>query len=261
MKLSVVMTCNADIWAKYGRRAVSAFLEFWPADAQLMLYAEDFAPDLADARLVVLDMPQWFTTWKERHRNNLDAHGRAGPRRPYDFRRDCVRFSHKVAALTAGVTRSSGGLLIMMDADVITHAPVTADWLARMITPADYLAWLDRPGWYPECGFVIFNAEHPYHQMFMSDFRAIYETDRVFKMMQTHDSHVLQQHVNVAVATHQIQRPVNLSGQLGQWSGHPWVHSVLAERLDHLKGKRKLAGKTPAAEVPRSRTEKYWKEP
>ncbi len=261
MSHHAVMTMNRRIWDEYGHRAVATFLALWDSAITLHLYAEDFVPDAApgehSARLVVHSMPAWHEHWKARHVHNRDAHGLAGPRLPYDYHRDCVRFSHKVAALTDIADQIRAGVLIMLDADVITHEAVDQAWLDGLFPAGPALAWLERENHYPECGFVMFRADHPAFRPFMAQLRGDYTTDRVFQMRETHDSFVIQQLVHGMVRAGEMPRPHNLSAGRGRQNrSHPFVVSRLGERMDHLKGARKDAGRTDPAEA--KRRGGYW---
>lgn len=262
VKYRCVMTMNGRIWQDYGRRAVESFLEFWPDDVVLDLYAESFRVEyvLEHPRLNVRPMPGWHNVWKSRHRDNADANGLAGPKRPYDYHRDAVKFSHKVAALTDAAVRrdwGSGDVQILMDADVVTHAPVDAQWLGELFPSGHYMAWLARAGHYPECGFVMFRAGHHVHKSFMTAFESLYRYDGLFKLRETHDSFALQEMVNGFVKAGLFGQPHDLSGVRGAENrSHPFVRSRLGERMDHLKGKRKVAGRTDPAEAKRNGG--YW---
>lgn len=273
MRIRVVSTCNADGWEQTGRRMAETFVQHWPAQATLEVYAEGFEPCIAAyPNVIARTLPEWFEAWKLRHAQNPDAHGRNKARfgkidlrkgKPYSYRRDCVRFAHKVAALTDSALTTSASpdvpsWLIMCDADVVTHAPVTIDWLSSLVSdPRFYLAWLDRSAWYPECGFVVFNETHPAHVSFMTRFRDFYAGDHVFGLAETHDSFVLQQLVTAACGRREFPKPFSLSGNdTARRSSHPFVYSRLAERLDHAKGKFKAGGRTPRGYVKRG--EAHW---
>ncbi len=260
MSVRCVMTMNGRIWQDYGQRAVESFLEYWPADVALDLYAEDFAPE-TPGRVVVRPMPGWHCAWKARHRDNEEAHGRASARRqPYDYRRDAVKFSHKVAALTDAALRRDwvpDDVQILLDADVVTHAAVDHAWLRDLFGSPAYMAWLYRAGRYPECGFVMFRAGQQIHKPFMAAFRALYEHDGLFALRETHDSFALQEMVNGFVRAGQMAQPFDLcTTARGRNAGHPFVVSRLGERMDHLKGARKDAGRTDPAEAKRQGG--YW---
>src|SRR5689334_8039237 len=96
MRFAVLTTCNEAGWQQYGRRMIETFDQFWPADVPLYLYAEDFDPD--HRRPVVRRLPAWLTEFKARHGDDPSAHGLING--SYHMRQDCVRFSHKVAAVT-----------------------------------------------------------------------------------------------------------------------------------------------------------------
>jgi hypothetical protein len=273
MAYRLVTTCHAEGWEQTGRRMATSFAEHWPADVTLEIYSEGFAVDVIAPNVIERELPGWHTDWKARHATNDDAHGRDVRRfgridrrkgKTQSYRRDCVRFSHKVAALTdaalnpAIVNRAGPpGWLIMIDADTLTHGPVNLEWLRSLVpVPGQYMAWLDRIAWYPECGFVMFDERHPAHAEFMARFRAFYSSDAVFSLPETHDSFVLQHLVGLAVASGMFPQSFSLSGREGRRSSHPFVHSRLAEKLDHTKGKRKFKGRSPEGA---GRREAYWR--
>lgn len=263
MSTSAITTCSSAGWAEYGHRMVDTFIRHWPADVTLTVYTEGFkiprAPNVVEAHF-----PPWFMRWKQRHAHNADAHGRLAIKnrrgRPYDFRRDAVKFAHKVAAITDGAEQADVDQVIWMDADVLTHEPVDHAWLDGLFPfrAPGYMAWLERHRVYPECGFMIFRPRDPAHERFMRRFRAIYESDQVFALTETHDSFVLAELVHKSVREAWFPTPYNLSGE-ARTSHHPFVFCSLAERLDHAKGARKAHGRTPSIEVSGRRDEKHWR--
>lgn len=260
MNIIVVSTCNKDGWETTGRRMAETFSRFWPKAARLVVYAEGFDVDVPCEQR---PLPKWFETWKA-ERRRVPAYTGLDPRRnrrgrAYDYRYDCVRFAHKIAAITSAGERMTDGLLVWMDADILTHAPVTEAWLEQLHPHKNnYLAWLDRQRIYPECGFLMFRADHPAHATFMHRLRYVYETDQALGLQETHDSFVIQWLVNASVRDRLFPVPHSLSG-LARRSHHPFVHSRLGECMDHAKGTgRKNAGRTPAEEV--RRMEPYWRE-
>lgn len=260
MKIRVVTTCNAKGWDETGRKMVETFGKFWPEDVRLILYAEGFETWPTSSNVEIRQLPQWFEEWKASHKDNSDAHGanrrRNRPGRVYDYRRDCVRFSHKVAALVDAACEPCD-MLIWMDADTLTHAPVTVDWLESLFPKKAYMAWLDRKGNYPECGFMMFRPSHPKHSAFMGLLRETYESNRVLKFEQTHDSFVIEKLVEQCVTDKWFEAPFSLSGK-ARIHHHVFPHSRLGERLDHAKGAFKEVGRTPKERLHAPRSEDYW---
>jgi hypothetical protein len=251
----VVTTCHAAGWEKYGRRMAESFVRFWPSSIRLTVYAEGFTPDVAG--IDVASLPAWQEEFKARYGAPGGDPVGIGPDGKYNYRRDCVRFSHKVGAIT-DAARAIGGHLIWMDADTVTHAPVDVAWLRTIYPGGRYLAWLDRHDLYPECGFLIFDTEHRGHAELMRRFEWIYRSGAVFAVEESHDSFVLEHIVDQAIAEGVIDKPFSLSG-VHRRSHHPFVRCRLAERLDHLKGRRKDWGRSTDKDTGGPRSEPYWR--
>jgi hypothetical protein len=243
---------------------VETFARFWPSDIDLLLFTEGFTAPAAP-NVYGLEFPRWFVDWKARHEAVPDAHGRDPKRNrkrksAYDFRRDCVKFAHKVAAITAGARARDCDIMVWMDADTLTHVPVDERWLRGLLFKRSdsYLAWLDRRRLYPECGFLLFNCRHSAHVRFMTRLQDLYNSRRVFDLPETHDSYVIQWLVLQCVAEGWMPEPIGLSGPAAA-SHHPFPLSELGSRLDHAKGPRKSYGRTPRFEVGGKRSEPHWR--
>lgn len=251
-KYQAITTCNSEQWKQYGRAMITTFCRYWPRDVSLCIYTEGFSSDANDkVEFVDLDTSApWLPLWKsERSKSERGwAHGK------YHFRKDAVRFSHKIAAIGAAAESVDIDVLIWMDADIVTHAPVTIEWLEGLFPQWADMAWLDRERVYPECGFMMFRI--PEMKNVIRTIKNTYKTGEVFRFTQTHDSFVIQQIVNAAVARGEI-KVESLSGE-GRSSHHPFVNSPLASRMDHLKGSRKVEGRSRPADLIKPRTEPYW---
>jgi hypothetical protein len=179
MKIRVVTTCNHGGWKLYGKKMLSSFEKYWSKNIDLVFYPEGFSCPKFD-NLIVREFPSWFLNWKICHAKNADAHGRDvscnRDGRAYDFRRDCVRFSHKIAALTDwALTGYSQDILIWIDADTTTDKDVNEEWIKSFAPNGEnLLSWLYRRNTHPECGFLIFNSNHYYFKRFMLKLQDIY---------------------------------------------------------------------------------------
>jgi predicted O-methyltransferase YrrM len=249
---AVVTTCHSTGWQEYGRRMVQTFDRFWPADVPLYLYAEDFEPD--HARPVVRRLPTWLSDFKKRHVNNPRAHGKIDGN--YDYRYDCVRFAHKVAALTDAASTLNAEVLIWADGDIVSHDTVDHAWLNSLFPLGPYIAWLDRFQHYPECGFYMLRCNHRAHVEIMSRLQRLYETDAVFDVAETHDSYVLQQLI-LEAERERLLTTWSLSTDAHRHK-HPLINGPLGARLDHLKGPRKAIHRSPVSDLMRPRSEAYW---
>lgn len=233
---------------------VQSFQRYWPRDTRLTVYAEGFVPEIKGIH--VRELPAWLNEFKG-HYGRVPTYCGKLNNGQYDYRFDGVKFAHKVAALTDFALGFTEGVVIWLDADTLTHAPVTKDWLEGLFPEPAYLAWLDRSQTHPECGFMMFRANYPHHIKFMESFRDIYLSGEIFKLREFHDSYVFQQLVLRKISAGKIPPPASLSGDRN-WH-HPFVNGPLGSRMDHLKGPRKIEGKSRRWDTRRPRQEAYWK--
>lgn len=262
--IRVVTTSSKKGYEEYGHRLLRTFDRHWPKDIKLLFYSEDIPEGSLPGykNVVYRQIPEWYTRFKQTYQNIPDASGldvkQNRERRTYDFRRDCLKFGHKVAALTDAASRMGEDLLIMIDADTLSHAKIDAEWLLSLFPTDTYMAWLHRDRGYPECGFMMFKCWRPEHETFMKRMREIYESGEIFTLSETHDSFVFQHVVLRGIKQGWITMPHNLSGKASKYH-HPFVHSELGSRLDHAKGARKKNGRTSPVEVRQTRREAYWR--
>lgn len=237
MKFLAVSTFNADGLDLYGLKMMETFHLHWPAEVELRVYSEGWEGDVD-----LLDASPWLSDFKARHKDK--------PTR--DYRMDAVRFSHKVAAV-CHAAREDVDVLIWLDGDVVTHAPVTVKDLESLAPKGgEWIAWLDRHKSYPECGLYMLNCRHASHLAMIDAFESMYTDGHLFGLSEWHDSYVLEQVVRSASMTTK-----SLSGP-GRFTNHPMINGPLGTWFDHCKGRRKQAGRSPVTDLVRGRPEPYW---
>lgn len=256
-----ITTCNAQQWESFGRAMVSTFVRHWPQSVILEVYCEEFWP-LTDIKsdadeptpwigyTELHEAAPWLAKFKALYR---DPRYNGGPN-GRDYRHDAVRFSHKVAAIGAAAEDADCDVLLWLDADIVTHAAVTCDWLDSLFPPPAVIAWLDRWGVYPECGFMMFRM--PEARKLIGTIVKAYRKGTIFDFREWHDSYVIQHYVEA------LRVPTcSLSGPEGRkHRGHPFASSLLSSRLDHLKGEtRKQIGRTPKTERRIKDDVAYWR--
>lgn len=257
--LTVVSTASERGYQQYGVRFLKSFDAFWPKNTRLLFYVSGYSLDLSlnSVRLELHDLQEstWLADFKKRHGSHPAAHGRSPGR--IGYRWDAVKFSHKVAAILAADSICTTSHLLWLDADIVTHAMVSEDtWKQWRPDPA-WLSWLDRSPkamHYPECGFLLFNRQHPEHFKALLAMQTFYQFDVIFSLPETHDSFVWK---TVVERGKFLVRDLSERGYEYQ---HVLVHSPLGAYLDHCKGdRRKQIGRTPASELRFKRDEDYWR--
>jgi hypothetical protein len=224
-QVKAVTTFARHHWDSHAQRCVESFEKFWPF--KLTAYMDE---DLEA-------QSSWLADFKARH-----AH-----RRTDNYRFDAVRFAHKIAAIELA---AGSDVLIWIDADCVTHAPVDEAWLLGLLGDADF-GYLRRTNKYPECGFMMFRMNDRGRE-FIRRIVDQYRTDGLFEMAEWHDSWVIEE-----VRKGMGLKCASLSGD-AEHTGHPLINGPLGSRLDHLKGKRKEIGRSRPTDLKVKRAEAYW---
>lgn len=246
MRYAAVTTYAPKHWHSHARRMVESFETFWAGVPLMHL----------DDELLAASAPG-LVRFKQLHRQ---ARYRGQMAAGYDMRFDAVRFAHKVYAIAAAAAASTwsvhieADVLVWLDADTVTHAPVDAAWLDGLIGEAD-VACLLRDQKYTECGFVMIRLNEAGHEL-MRRWVDLYETGALFRLAEWHDSFAFD-HVRRAMQEEGRLTVASLSGPAAH-RNHPFVAGPLGERMDHLKGPRKAAGRSRPGDLIAPRSEPYW---
>lgn len=266
MKYTVVTTFNAAGYEKYGKRMIQTFLQNWPVDVHLVVYAEGCAVDESASNLTVHDLetasPE-LVAFKNKWRGVPKANGDVSldPVRSRrkdagkGFKWDAVRFAHKVYSIFHAAKAYPTDWLLWMDADMVCHSPVTVDVLDKLCPNVHDLCFLGRRGKYTECGLYAMNMKHAIMKQFLWDFQRMYDEaeNGIFNLVEWHDSFVFD-----AVRNNHKLNQYDWSSHLITGEGHPLINSEWGAYLDHLKGSRKNTGRSLANDLKIKRTETYW---
>lgn len=265
MKFTVVTTFNAQGYEKYGRRMITGFLQHWPHTVDLVTYAEGCSVDISAHNLIVRDLAtvQSLCDFKSRWQHVPKANGDVSqdPVRSLrkdsgkGFKWDAVRFAHKVYAIFDCAKTTQCDWLLWMDADMVCHSTISASNIAALCPVNFDLCYLGRRGKFSECGLYALNLQSPALQKFLEKFQWMYDCAEqgIFTLDEWHDSFVFD-----AVRQQVKMKELNWSQGLITGEGHPLINSAWGAWLDHLKGKRKNLGHSPATDLVVKRTEAYW---
>ena len=107
-----------------------------------------------------------------------------------------------------------------------------------------------------ECGFVGYNLRHPAINNFFSQFEQLYTSDSLFREREFHDSYLFD------VVRKRFERSGCKTYDIGEGIGlqahHVLVNSKLGKYMDHLKGDRKIEGKSFRDDLIVARQESHW---
>jgi hypothetical protein len=275
-KFAVVTTFNAKGYKQYAQKFLRTFLENWPKKVDLVVYTENCVIGEKSDNLIVHDLhlvSEAIVNFKNKWQNVPKANGDIskdpirGRRKDAHkkFKWDAVRFSHKVYSIFHSAVNSGADILIWMDADMICHSPITIEQICSLIPENMDLCYLGRDGKYPECGLYSLNLSSLAIKSFLAEFQRMYDDAEqgIFRLDEWHDSYVFEEvrkkFPNLKILSWSEElgdlRPTSFNSK---GEGHPLINSEWGRYLDHLKGERKVLGKSQAIDLKVKRTESYW---
>lgn len=222
----------------YGERFLRAFDRYWPESVELQVYVEEPTPMPRNAERSLWSIPGALA-FHSRHTLDPLVQGLVPTprwkskevRRGYSFRTDACKFWKQILipeAASAGM--ADGDVLVWLDGDVETLAPVPEDFVPRLIGAAD-VCFLGRAVGHSEIGFWAVRLD-PRTRVFLHDIAEQYRTDAFLKLPEWHSAFVWD---HVRRASGLIERNLCAPGLLG----HVWPTTGLARYMRHDKGARK----------------------
>lgn len=261
---TVITTMSQSGYGQYGKRMIETFDKYWPQSIKLQVYYEWMPTNKTFS-----DRVEWIDInyacpklleFKQRHKSNPHANGikpGTDPNGKYSYLWDAVKFAHKSYCVSHAALNADSDLVVWLDADVVTHSDVPEGFIESLLPKNSYCAYLGRQKIYPECGFVIYDTRSDYNQQFMQDWQDLYRTDALFEETEYHDSYlfwVLQKKY-----TERGMQSFNISeGHPHIPGGHVFINSPLGAYMDHLKGARKIQGRSKRTDIYRPHQNQYW---
>ncbi len=276
--ITVVTTFHKPGLDLYGQRFLDSFAKNVESKIKLLVYAENCTPiNPNPEQIKVFDsfeaLPK-LNAFKAKWGNVPHANGditnhpaRQG-RRDWNkkFKWDAVRFANKTYAVYDACTRSKDWC-VWMDADTFVHSPWKHKDLAKLLPEDKWITYVGRgkgSQTWPECGFYGMNLKHPMCVQFLKEFERFYEEpDKgIFELVEWHDSfvfgHILNQLRPIDNNVLDYSAEMYLREARSGGGGHPLINTVLGKWIDHMKGNRKVTGKSQRSDIMVNRTEDYW---
>lgn len=270
--LAVITTFPPNRWTTYAKRMIESHIQHWPNDVKLYVYYEQQKPDLIHEKIVYVDLEREspdLKAFKQKYKDDPVANGETseipgGVRRlPHagnkdknkgSFLWDAVRFSHKTFTVAHALKNVDADYILWLDADTYTFRPISKDFVTGLLPKDKLVNYLGRVT-YPECGWVCYNKTHPKIHEFIDSWTRLYTTGDIFKEIEWHDSYLFWQ-ILKRVAPND---GVDIGKGAGVEGLHVFINSVLGDYIDHMKGKRKIKGKSSRSDLRSKKNQDYWK--
>jgi hypothetical protein len=217
MKLLTVTTWNNKLYKEYAHRFEKTYNLSWP----YTVYNED--DGMFEA---IPDLKAFVERNKDKPTDN--------------FLQDAVRFSYKVYAYCHAIKqyKDEYDFIMGIDADSVFYHPIPEDIVAKKLYKENcMMTYLGRGGQYSECGFLGFNLKHPETQNYAREMLKLYNSDEIYKLVETHDSFVWD-HVRIKF---ELEKGVKNNNIGDHKKAHVQARSILGQFYDHTKGASRKA--------------------
>ena len=277
--ITVVSTFHKAGYELYGKRFLESFAEKVESKIKLLVYAEGCKPDnpnpnqitIFDAFEALPKLNEFKSRWADVPHANGDItnHPARNGRKDWNkaFKWDAVRFANKVYAVFDACERSDDWC-VWMDADTFVHTEWKHKQFKDLLPEDKWLTYVGRgkgSQTWPECGFYGMNLKHPMCKQFLAEFERFYQdaNNGIFELAEWHDSfvfgHILNQLKPIDANVLDYSANMYLREARSGGGGHPLINGPLGQWIDHMKGNRKISGKSLKSDIMVKRTEEYWR--
>lgn len=222
----VVTSQHKPYYDLIGRDCIKTFLEFWPEEISIELWAENFIPDIEDPRLIVKDWNKINPRF-----NNFVSLIESKTTDPKILGRK--KFWMKGHVVLSAMEECESDIFIWLDSDVITHKKIPLDYFKKII-PENYLA-VDIPAGgkgrnkEAETGFFALNMKHPLAGKVIKYYKTCHITEEILNVNRNLETAVWwnameKQRSNGALVNHLHASKDHLM---------PFMYTELAEYMRH----------------------------
>lgn len=176
-RFKVVTSQNKEYYDLIGRECIKTFLEFWPKEVTMDLYAEGFVPDIEDPRLIIKDFSNVS--------NNLEEFWNLIIKEQPEGRHTrAKKFYLKAHVVLESWNTFNDDVFIWLDSDIITHKTVPMKFLNNLCSK--HTLSVDIPhggkGWQREAdtGFFMLNFKNPFAKNVVEFYKKYHTTTMIF---------------------------------------------------------------------------------
>lgn len=250
-RLAVVTTFPNNSWDIYAKRMLESYAANWPKEIPIMVQLDDgvLAPEVDK---IIRSHDGLKCGWEKDHAEFVARNKEKDD--PQNYRKQAVRFCHKIFALKYALDSVSEAkkaghddvcrYLIWLDADVLTTRKVTLEDIQKCLpNEGDAVSYMGRKDWpHSECGWLVFDLENG-GDIVIKEVWDSYIHDSIFKFPEWHDSWVFDAARKFFTENNQTGRWTNLTPEAKGMD--VWPQSPMASWSRHYKGptaKAELSG-------------------
>lgn len=222
---------NKEYYDTIGKLMLRSWMKFFPADAKIYLYLEDFSLDLLDSRVILCDWDSYidpiYKKWETRQP-------------PSDNKHRSHKFTKKAMAQIATWNHIANINFLWLDADLVFLKSIPEDVFEKTLGTYALASWGNGSF---ESGTVFVNTKHPGWNKIKTIYEGIYFGDIAFPVgidpNIVYPSGWLDGEILGYAAATSGEQYLNLNSLCTAKTNTPLNHSWLGEYMIHFKAKRK----------------------
>ena len=196
--IAVVTTFPGNMFEVHAKSALLSFWQCWPNEVPIYICLDEDKQSAEIAKWIIQERqsipsnPTYVTNrYEPDHAKFVQDHQEHESAK--DYRKQPVRFCHKVYAMDRAADDENIKYLIWYDADIITFNHITMDNLKAWLPEGKVVSYLGRKDWnVPETGFMIFDLESGGRE-FIRQMTAIYNSGEIMNYPEHTDAYVFAQ--------------------------------------------------------------------
>jgi len=233
---TIITSLNQKYWDE-GAKENSHFLDKnWISNESIYVYHEfQSIPQHQLSNRV-----QWVDLYKscpgikefgDKWKNHPHANGSDGT----NFRLNAIKFVHKTFAIWHRAKVQQTGYLVWLDCDAFVYNKINDSFVSTIFDKNKMIAYIGRPGKYSECGFLIFNLDHPDTHNFLNRWETLYTSGDFINLLETHDSWTFD-HIRKEWGKPELFFDLNKEALTKK---NPFGSSKIGSYISHAKGDNK----------------------
>jgi len=244
-KFVAVTTFNEEGFQTSGKKMIESFDKFWNKDISLNIYYEDMQlPKMnCSERILFHNFNEKVKKWyKFREKFFFKELIKPDNSSRSFYKYSASKFAHKVYAMQKQIEENTSEYLIWLDSDVLTVNKVDDFFLNSLINKDSYLTYLGRDhiNFHSETGFMIFNINNKFHNIFWDKMMKMYDEGELFNEKEWHDCWIFdkvrkelekESLKNIDICSLGLKKDDDIL--------NVFDNSILGKYMIHFKGKKK----------------------
>lgn len=185
--MKVITTFSQDGYELYGKRMVDTWLRYWPKEAELIVYTENFNLTQKDKRITELDINKHCPLLEKFKTTSINLKKQEDKKQQRKIDK-AIRWSHKVYVISHALNYQNKNFLFL-DGDTFTTRSVNIKLIDNLLRDHLFAVHFEqiKGDLHFETGLIAFNLLHPQIEILKNELQKGYDNLDVYKLPKAWD--------------------------------------------------------------------------